>query len=89
MYKALLLSAIIAIGAVSADTHGKLLSQKETANVVQNSMLTVDYVMEGDINYKVSLPEFKAIINWNPTDTQNGMRNFMGIELSSYLNFTV
>lgn len=89
MYKALILSAVVAIGAVSADMRGALLSKKQTTNVVENPMLTLDYTMEGDINYKINLPELKAMIAWNPGDTDNGVRSFVGLEINSYLNFTV
>eukprot|EP00347_Sterkiella_histriomuscorum_P023259 403335338 len=89
MNKALFLSAIIAIGAVSADERYNLLSKKETANVVTSKILTLDYTMEGDVNYKINLPELKAIINWNPSDSTQGIRSFVGLEVNSYLNFTV
>lgn len=68
MYKALLLSAIVAFGVVSAAPRTALLSKKETANVVTSKILSLDYTMEGDVNYKVNLPELKALINWNPSD---------------------
>ena len=89
MYKALILSAIVALGAVTANPRGKLLSKKETANVVTSKILSLDYTMEGDINYKVNLPEIKTLINWNPSDSVHGARSFIGAEINSYLNFTI
>lgn len=89
MYKALLLTAIIALGVVDAAPRGKLLSKKQAANIVNSKMLSMDYIMEGDVNYKIHLPEMKTIIPWNTADTQYGGKSYIGAELNSYLNFTL
>lgn len=45
--------------------------------------------MEGDVNYKISLPDVRAYFNWNSIDTLQGVQNFIGGEVNAYVNFTL
>lgn len=92
MFKTLLLSTaavLFSVNMVNAEQIGQLLIKTDTTNVVTSKILSLDYEMAGDVNYRISLPDPTVFINWNPSDTTQKLRNFVGAEIVSYLNFTI
>jgi hypothetical protein len=80
------MTAALALTAVNSQS---IIAKSETANIVSSDALTVDYTMAYDVNYKVSLPDLYTNINWDSAATMQNFRGFLGLELSSYVNFTI
>jgi len=49
----------------------------------------LDYSIVADVTYKISPSSEKLLRVFQSTDLYRGLRNFVGLEVSSYLNFTL